>query len=366
MDKNTRVLPSDGWIRLCAPDGSSYPLWFERFDELVKEGRIDFPTITEEDIKDKSKGDIHAKGVAVFQTTWFVVPSIARGAQGLELAELEIVTVGFAALNAILYYLWWNKPLDVSQAYLIRLKENKSLDGEKDQQNLNVSPQSTSNTSSAFQPPNADEDTSYVARTDTVITISVPQHYSSTNQVPLASNSPVSFRKRPSIWRKMYGVISITVRIIINPFVNMALHHEVNEKAESVPAFYAYNANGTLAVVSNLIRMVFIDIAYGGIHLIAWSFHFPTIAERTLWRASSIVLVAVPLYFVFVLLVVGAYDERPWVIPLAKVTASFGLVTYVVARLLLLSLAFSSLRKLGPKAYLEVDWTRYLPHLGSG
>ena len=46
---------------------------------------------------------------------------------------------------------------------------------------------------------------------------------------------------------------------------------------------------------------------------------------------------------------VGTYDERPLVIPLAKVTASFGLVTYVVARLLLLSLAFSSLRKLGPK-----------------
>ena len=63
---------------------------------------------------------------------------------------------------------------------------------------------------------------------------------------------------------------------------------------------------------------------------------------------------------------VGTYDERPWVIPLAKVTASFGLVTYVVARLLLLLLASSYLRKLGPKAYLEVDWTRYLLHLGSG
>jgi len=122
-----------GGFRVSAPDGSSYPLWFERFDEIVKEGRIDFPTITEEDIKDKSKGDILAKGVAVFQTTWFIVQSIARGAQGLELAELEIVTVGFAALNAILYYLWWNKPLDVSQAYLIQLKEIKSLDGEKDQ-----------------------------------------------------------------------------------------------------------------------------------------------------------------------------------------------------------------------------------------
>jgi len=47
------------------------------------------------------------------------VQSIVRGAQGLELAELEIVTVGFAALNAILHYLWWNKPWDVSQAYLI-------------------------------------------------------------------------------------------------------------------------------------------------------------------------------------------------------------------------------------------------------
>ena len=80
---------------------------------LLREGKIAFPTITQEEIQDRSKADGLAKGSAVLQTTWFIAQCISRTAQGLIITEIELMTLAFAALNGILYFLWWNKPLDV-------------------------------------------------------------------------------------------------------------------------------------------------------------------------------------------------------------------------------------------------------------
>ena len=85
----------------------------DRFNDLLLEGKIDFPSITEEEIKDRSKADSLAKGIAVLQTTWFIAQCISRTAQGLITTEVELITLAFAALNGVFYFLWWNKPLDV-------------------------------------------------------------------------------------------------------------------------------------------------------------------------------------------------------------------------------------------------------------
>ena len=85
----------------------------EIFASLLSEGRIDFPAITEKEILDRSKGDGLSKGIAVAQTSWFVAQCLSRKAQGLVTTELELATVAFAVLNAIIYYLWWHKPQGV-------------------------------------------------------------------------------------------------------------------------------------------------------------------------------------------------------------------------------------------------------------
>ena len=84
-----------------------------RFRDLLWEGQIAFPSITEAEIEDRSKADSLAKGIAVLQTTWFIAQCISRKAQGVITTEVELITVAFAALNGILYFLWWNKPLGV-------------------------------------------------------------------------------------------------------------------------------------------------------------------------------------------------------------------------------------------------------------
>jgi hypothetical protein len=83
------------------------------FSDLLQEGAIKFPSITEAEIEDRSKADSLAKGIAVLQTTWFIAQCISRTAQGLITTEVELITLAFAALNGILYFLWWDKPLDV-------------------------------------------------------------------------------------------------------------------------------------------------------------------------------------------------------------------------------------------------------------
>jgi hypothetical protein len=85
----------------------------EQMEELLRKRLIEFPSITEEEIQDRSKGDALSKMLVIGQTSWFIAQCITRRAQGLVMTELELVTLAFAALNSFMYFFWWNKPLDV-------------------------------------------------------------------------------------------------------------------------------------------------------------------------------------------------------------------------------------------------------------
>jgi hypothetical protein len=88
-------------------------LEWKDLEALARAGRIDWPNITEEEIKDRSKGDYLSKGIVVLQTTWFIIQIISRAASRLSITELEVVTLAFSTLIGVIYYLWWDKPLDV-------------------------------------------------------------------------------------------------------------------------------------------------------------------------------------------------------------------------------------------------------------
>ena len=85
----------------------------ERFSELLTAGKIEFPTLTVEEIEDHSKSDGFSKTIVLGQTLWFVAQCIARRAQHLDLTLIELLTVSLAVLNGLMYFLWWHKPLDV-------------------------------------------------------------------------------------------------------------------------------------------------------------------------------------------------------------------------------------------------------------
>ncbi|KAK7440611.1 hypothetical protein VKT23_016959 [Stygiomarasmius scandens] len=69
--------------------------------------------VSAQEIWDKSKGDLLSKGLVLLQTFWFIFQCVVRACQGLAITQLETVTLAFAAINFVIYGLWWNKPLGV-------------------------------------------------------------------------------------------------------------------------------------------------------------------------------------------------------------------------------------------------------------
>jgi hypothetical protein len=78
-----------------------------------------------EEIQDRSKSDALSKTIVLFQTTWFTFQCIARAVQGLALTELENVTLAYTALNGVMCFFWWKKPLDVQCPVMIVLKDGR-------------------------------------------------------------------------------------------------------------------------------------------------------------------------------------------------------------------------------------------------
>lgn len=100
---------------------------FDSFKKLLTANLVRCPTITEDEINDKSKGDALSKGIALMQLSWFIVQIFARAAQGLEITELELTTAALAGLNGIMYFFWWSKPRDVRFPTILRTKGVEEL-----------------------------------------------------------------------------------------------------------------------------------------------------------------------------------------------------------------------------------------------
>ncbi|KAG1821057.1 uncharacterized protein BJ212DRAFT_1265612 [Suillus subaureus] len=81
--------------------------------KLIRAECIDAPTLTANQIRDKSKGNVISKGLIMLQVAWFVMQLITRAIYHLETTQLEVGTLAFAVLNFLTYAVWWNKPLDV-------------------------------------------------------------------------------------------------------------------------------------------------------------------------------------------------------------------------------------------------------------
>lgn len=115
------------------------------------------------------------------------------------------------------------------------------------------------------------------------------------------------------------------------------------------------------------------SLVFGGIHLFGWNFFFPSYTEQIMWRVCSIILVVAPPLFV---LHPHPKDPRPTTGSDSSFTchtymkywaqiilAKSAVPCYIVARLTLLAICFSSLRRLPFSAYQTVSWVTFIPHL---
>ena len=341
---------------------------------LSEAGKIKWPTITKKEIADRNKGDYLSKAIVLFQTTWFVGQCIARGAYGLTVTELEVVTLAFSSLTGVIYYLWWDKPLDVRCSIPVHLLDGYLREIEEEVAEEEISSQVIlSPEISAEETPEIDENV--VVNPIPLPITSIQVDTSTTDPTPTRMQRFWAFRcgaceKYGTLAGLGYVFIGFPLVQFFGAFDDMLNCKTLGGESLRVPIFYSPdNGDGHHAAIP-LASTPFVATVFGAIHCIPWSFHFATMQERWVWRISAIFVSGVPIYFIaskFLLeMFCNKYNKPTWMdicemfIALITIIIAF---LYIIARIVLLVLPFAALRALPPGAYVQLNWAGFLPHI---
>ncbi|KAF8644069.1 hypothetical protein AX16_008703 [Volvariella volvacea WC 439] len=310
-------------------------------DELVTSSGVTpniLHAIRKKEINDHRKGDVLAKAIVVLQTSWFVVQCIARHAEGLVVTEIELVTLAFAALNAVTYMFWLDKPLNVG--YISIERGFGWMDQRKKRKSHDVQ---------VTEAENAEDQTT------------------ETQKERANEDHPTRKEQIKAIWRK--GVMT-PFELAFGPLLELTNTEldPLTSRPTSVQPFFAavlrYRQHHFAYVCASVVGIVF-----GTIHLIGWNLPFLTTAERWLWRASSLILIAVPAIIVLSrplripLWVPMTREDDLFVFVLWFLVIRVGSPLYVIARFAVLILAFLALRQLPESAFRNVEWSNFIPHI---
>ncbi|KEF63738.1 uncharacterized protein A1O9_01716 [Exophiala aquamarina CBS 119918] len=202
---------------------------------------------------------------------------------------------------------------------------------------------------------------------------------------PMDVNEPIPLRIQPE---------PVELRGMFDD--NRVQHDQANPVSVVTYSYQKYplasvSASAVLSVLDHIniwgLLTVFFCLVFGGLHCLAWNFHFPTPVERLLWRICSIIIsVSIPAAWLtstvvsFVLKRVlpniwyghvqsesyfhstsDRVSVRDW-FAFHRVIHAIGLILYVLARLYLIAEMFSSLRSQPAAAYITVEWTNFWPH----
>lgn len=330
----------------------------DKFNTLVDAGFIDFPSITERDIKAKGMAHPLLTFLTLLQTLWFIIQCIARRSRGYTITLLEMVTLTFIAMHALLLFFWWHKPLDARDATRLNL--------------IHIPPPSDPN------PPDAHERNAGIEWD-----FSRENALSKRLKDVLRSEMLLGTKKRDTIpVRILKAFITTPLELFEKLFTDygeLFLRVEtrkIPDDATEVPLFYAPDTtdhlNPSLFVFENILGFLF---AFAHI-LMLWSSRFPTHHDQAAWRISCAVSTGLPLFFiggtcclVFItaisLLFINRLTET--ILKAAHVFAviviTLGFVAMLVGRVTLMVEAFICLRALSESSRLSVPWTNYIPHL---
>ena len=162
-------------------------------------------------------------------------------------------------------------------------------------------------------------------------------------------------------WEKIFNGLETILALIIGGH-----KEDINLSCEEkVPRFWAETTNKDVIITDIIVLGV--GVCFGAFHCIAWLFSFPTHAELLIWRISSVAIKAVPIYIPSMLflagLLGGLMDSQKFGDIVAYFSILSGGILYIIARVVTLALAFTSLRDLLPRAYKTVHWTTFIPHV---
>jgi len=255
--------------RLCAP----------QFLALLERSFIQLPSLSEDEIKDKSKEDAFTKAWACVQITWLVAYLIGRTVEHLPITTLELFTVGVACCTFITYGAWFEKPKDVEFPTEICLELGSG---------------------------GSTEVVQLLAEIDQLLAEKGVRYHSQGLRVSLMEN---------------LGLTSKSMRLF--------------ELTYLLPL-----------------------LSFGTCHLLGWNFWFNSLAEKWLWRVSSITCLTLP---TGTLMLSHLIARRLSVSGLGLII----LTIYMASRAFLLIDIFAGLRRVPDGVYDDVGWSQWIPHIGS-
>lgn len=321
-----------GGIEINPPDFVPFRVNAKQLHYLVTKGYLPYPNILLKEIADKSKQDTIAKIITSLQITYLILQCIGRTIQRLAITTLELFALAIVVCSIATSWCWLRKPADVNYPIQINMTTPIAhilLEG-------------------------------------------------GTPAARLYRQTPLDFIDDlcPS-WSRN---IQTFMHMPIGPF-ERPVSRFGNDRFP-----YLEIRDNTLLFVATLV--------YAAIHVSAWDWTFPSKVEKIMWRLASMILLGSTITFwVFETVAVWyRYNGGEFIIykilnklerledienlriekaqnarklPLkGEFWSIFPLaLIYATARTYLLVEAFLGLRDLEASAYMNVNWTIYIPHM---
>ncbi|EIW74610.1 hypothetical protein CONPUDRAFT_77893 [Coniophora puteana RWD-64-598 SS2] len=287
-----------------------------RLLEAVRSGNISPIRLAKKEIDDTSKGNFISKGLAVLQVTWFCMQLAARRRHGLGIIPLEVGTAGFAVLCCISYALWWDKPLNVGHPRRLEWK-------------------------TGTPPGDLHSDCNHLEK----------RHRS--EGVIQAFGTLLGWSERNLELRvETFGGDDVTVDC---PDWRAYINIQHFTRSQFITVFCIGALSSTI---------------FGLVHVAASELSFPTRTEQVLWEVSSLITVLIPLMAILTTAVLGVVYKKTTNCALASIIPAtiwfifcVSPALYVISRVALITIMFTSLRSLPPSSYETVPWTEVIPHL---
>jgi hypothetical protein len=351
------------------------------------------PDVSESTIRDKSKANALAKTIVCVQASWFSLQCVVRLVQGVSVSLLELNTFAHAICALVIYFLWWNKPLDIEEPILVTDRRVDGLcaafcyrslfygcrDVERVQLRVegrgwNDTPLGSGETRElvpgrlvegaavplmAKQPPRSSRQTRLLAGLGLV---KMPDHAHYTRRDTLRWKMQRDESRSGVIDAVCARRGNFPVEFKIKDFENLIEHTEDSDGyGDGIPFVVAFVLAGCF---------------YGGIHAIAWNYPFTGHSQRLLWQLSAITtvspcpaLVAYGMTLKALMVIDTKYfsvDDSwtmAWIVLTFVALIFLYLLLYVLARLYLVVECFISLAYLPPVVFTQPHWVYYFPHM---
>ncbi len=335
-------------------DWVCFPLDANQLFYLVEHDYISYDEvgIHKKVISDKNKADALVRIIIVCQILWYCIACIARLCQHLEVTLLEVATVGFIFCSAGTYIFWFNKPMDVERAIVLRpsatIEQILRDAGEDARQPYRLTPMD------------------FVAREEWSWTLYWTH------------------------WKGLIRKFGVNWDRMVRPM-------------DKIP-----DDNFPLIEGWPMWILAVFQIGYGAIHLTGWNLSFPTHTEKLLWHIATVTIMVC-------ILSTWAVEVYAWRMPTGLerrekastdvqngenstslprwcsmrrikrvasrlrnttnphdpvmdvplrtlVPVTLAAFTYTFARTFIILEGFVNLRALPPSTYQSVDWMAFLPH----